>query len=453
MLSLLDVLVGFSSSLLFSLFPLHFENVSWISGRTDLLSFLFASLSVLFFIYFLKKTGNRHGLITLSALCYLLSLLSKENTLFLPLVFFIIIYRREPVWKRAVPPMIPFGLSLVIWFILRRVALSSVLFQASGRSVLDFFSSIGFYSFKTMWSFGLNFTIDSGRVFGNPFYIGFGILLVGLFLSALVLLFKKNFVLERGGILIVSFFLALLPSVLVIFSASTVSFLAWRFLYLPSAFFILFVVFQARSHIKWKGVLAGLLLLVCLAYSAEIYPKNGSFGQRAEDFWVNMRDVEDENFLAQFNVALFTLPHDEERAVDLFNRILNREDHHLHERFKIRIYEELAAYFTFNGMLDRAEGYFNRLMQARRVQSQHFYVTYASFLALSDRAGEGEKLIQQMLGLFPENHLILLHSAKFYILIKDYDRALDLLKKDYTLFPTDEIKALLEQVESIKNRR
>ncbi len=42
-------LVSLLSSLLFSVFPLHFENVSWISGRTDLLSFLFAALSILSF--------------------------------------------------------------------------------------------------------------------------------------------------------------------------------------------------------------------------------------------------------------------------------------------------------------------------------------------------------------------------------------------------------------------
>ena len=46
---------AFFGAFLFSVYPLHFENVSWISGRTDLLAFLFAGFSTLFFIRFIKS--------------------------------------------------------------------------------------------------------------------------------------------------------------------------------------------------------------------------------------------------------------------------------------------------------------------------------------------------------------------------------------------------------------
>ncbi|MFC2158694.1 tetratricopeptide repeat protein [Acidobacteriota bacterium] len=443
---------SFSASLLFSLYPLHFENVSWISGRTDLLSFLFAALSVLVFIHFLNRKGSRYGYLCLSALFYLLSLLSKENAIFLPVIYLVLILRREQVFKRNLPQLFPFAFSFAVWFVLRRLALATAFFQPSGRSVVDFFSTIGFYSLKILWPFDLSFTIDSGRIFGNPFYITLGIVLILIFLITILLLFKRSFAQEKWGVLFTAFFLGMFPSVLVIFSASTVSFLAWRFLYLPSALFIISLVFLARSHVKWKGVLAGFLILICLSFVFEIYPKNRAFGQREEDFWGSIKKVEKENFLAQFNVALFMLPTNETRSVALFDRILEQKDHHLFDRFQIRIYEELAAYFTSKRILDKAEDYFNRLLQTRDVQSQHFYVTYARFLAFSGRSEEGEKLIRRMLGLFPKNHLILLHSAKFFILIEDYDQALDLLERDFALFPTEEIKALLDQVRTIKNR-
>ena len=445
--------VSFSASLLFSLFPLHFENVSWISGRTDLLSFLFAALSVLAFIQFLNRKGARYSHLSLSALFYLLSLLSKENALLLPVIYLVLILRREQVLKRSIPQLIPFAFAFAVWFVLRRLALASAFFQPSGRSVIDFFSTVGFYSVKILWPFDLSFTIDSGRIFGNPYYITLGMALILIFFITLLLLFKRSFDQEKWGVLFAAFFLGMFPSVLVIFSASTVSFLAWRFLYLPSALFIIFLVFLAKSHVKWKGVLAGFLILVCLFFVFEIYPKNRAFGQKEEDFWRSIKKVKKENFLAQFNVALFTLPTNETRSLQLFNRILEQKDHHLFDRFQIRIYEELAAYYTSKGTLDLAEDYFNRLIQTRRVQSQHFYVTYARFLALSNRSEEGEKLIRRMLGLFPKNHLILLHSAKFFILIEDYDQALDLLERDFTLFPTEEIKTLLDQVRTIQNRR
>ncbi|MCJ7682061.1 MAG: hypothetical protein MUP70_15140, partial [Candidatus Aminicenantes bacterium] len=147
------------------------------------------------------------------------------------------------------------------------------------------------------------------------------------------------------------------------------------------------------------------------------------------------------------------LNENEEQSLAIFNNILSRSDHFLYARFETRIYEELAAFYTFNGRPDEAKHYFEKLRLTGPNLSQHFYVTYASYLALTDRPEEGRNIIDRLLSLFPENHLILLHAAKFYIILKDYDRALSLLTRDYALFPTEEIKGLLEQVRRVMNKQ
>lgn len=439
---------AFMGSLLFSLFPLHFENVSWISGRTDLLSFLFAALSVLLFIHFFKK--KRSILLGLSAFFYFFSLLAKENTLFLPLIFLFIIYHRDAKIKDYIRNIFPYTVSLLLWFVMRSIALSSGFIQLSGRTISDFLSAIGFYTLKILFPFRLSLTIDSAGVFQNKYFFVSGLMLSLLFLVSLLLLLKNKISRIKPALMFTAFFLSLFPSVLVIFSAATVSFLAWRFLYLPSALFAASAVMVLSVKIKWKYLIYTVLLIGCIFYTLELYPKNKAFGRNEKEFWLGLENRNRENFLALFNIGIFSLPENEEQALEIFQKILKQKDHHLYEKFRIRIYEELASYYTFHDKLEQAEYYFNRLLDSQKGQSQHFYVTYACFLAQKGKVDEGENIIRQMLNVFSENHLILLHAAKFYIILKDYEKAIELLKKDFALFPTEEIKGLLNQIEKIR---
>ena len=83
---------AFMSGLLFALFPLHFENVSWITGRTDLLSFFFVALSVLLFISYFKK--EKYLSLLVSSVFLLLALLSKENSLMIIVIYFIFVWQK-----------------------------------------------------------------------------------------------------------------------------------------------------------------------------------------------------------------------------------------------------------------------------------------------------------------------------------------------------------------------
>lgn len=70
--------------LLYALFPLHLDNITWVVGRCDLLMLLFGTFALLLFDHFLEKRTPWPGLLALG--CYALALFSKEASLFfLPL--------------------------------------------------------------------------------------------------------------------------------------------------------------------------------------------------------------------------------------------------------------------------------------------------------------------------------------------------------------------------------
>ena len=443
-------LPAFSGGLLFSVFPLHFENVAWISGRTDLLSFLCIGLSFLFLLKYLDK--GRTSSLWFSALFFGLSLLGKENTLFFAGIYFLIFWGREEKIRDVIVRILPFGTAFIIWFALRSYALSGSSFELSGRSLMDFFATLGYYLWNIALPFRLSYTIDGGDVFGIAGFSILGIVFSLGFVFLTGLLLSKKAVHNIHWLVFVSLFLLMLPSLLVIFSASTVSFLAWRFLYLPSALLVGYGVYMLWKKKSRRVVAVGMCAVLAVLYTAEIYPKNKNFGKEEKEFWLSIRSPENENFLARYNIALHTLPQNESKALTIFEGILEEKNHFLYNRFEQRIYEELAAYYTFNQRLEEAEKYFNRLLNKSPAQSQHFYLTYASFLALKGSEDEGREIIERMLSLFPKNHLVLLHAAKFYIVIKDYPTALEILNRDYTLFPTDEVRTLLEQVKEARIR-
>ena len=70
--------------LLFALFPLHLDNITWVVGRCDLLMLFFGLLALYLFDLFLARRSVFFGLLAVAS--YLLALFSKEAALFfLPL--------------------------------------------------------------------------------------------------------------------------------------------------------------------------------------------------------------------------------------------------------------------------------------------------------------------------------------------------------------------------------
>lgn len=442
----LNQLESFFCALVFSAFPLHFENVSWISARTDLLSFLFTSLSIFFFIKYYKT--HKYLFIHISSFFYLFSLFSKENNIFLIGIFFLVLLKRRTKFSIFLHTFLPFVLSLMFWAILRHIALQSIIIELSGRNLMDFFAAIGFYFLKVLWPFYLSVTVNSFMVFNNPLYQFVGIGISFLFLFSIVYLFKRELRISNPLFILFSFYIMLIPSVLIIFSASTVSYIAWRFLYLPSILFTTYLVFIIFRRIKISWIPTSLLLVLTLLYSLEIYGKNCLFGKSEPDFWFNFKNIQQESMMVQFNVGVNYLRKDEKIGSDILNNILKQREHPFYNLYKRKVFEFFGTFYTFKGEFNRAERYFNILIESEKSHTLSFYFNYANFLALSGKSNQGERIILKQLKRYPQNHLVLLHSARFYLLIKKYQRAQELMERDYQLFPNEKIKKMLKTIEN-----
>ena len=441
----LDHAGAFFGALLFSVFPPHFENISWISGRTDVISFLFASVSALYFIQFIKQRS--YSFVALSALFYLLSLLSKESNILLILVAALVLLRKTRSLASFAGSILPFAACLAAWYMLRYNALGSASVETSGRSVLDFFSILGFYCIRTVFPFCLSVTINSAQVFDNPWYLAAGIAISSLFLFSAVYLLKKRFSASGAPFLVFSFCAALAPSMMVVFSASALSYVAWRFVYMASAFFTSYLVYLLFNKTRIRTVSILFSLLIAFAYSCEIWGKNGLYGRPSSEFWLNIDDVKSESILVQYNVGMALLKKDENKGLEILNSILSKEDHPLYEYSKRLVLESLGTLYTEKKNFNKAGNYFDLLMSSGDQHTQSTYFQYANYLGLSGNREQGDGIVSQMLARFPNNHLVLLNSAKYYLAVKEHKKAKELLEQDYKLFPNSKTAEMLSAID------
>jgi hypothetical protein len=433
-----------AGAVLFSVFPAHFENAAWISGRTDLLSFLFAALAALSFFSFLEK--KKRSRLLLSACFFWAGLLAKENVLLVPCLFLLLLWKKGAGVRRLAEASVPFALAAAVWFGLRAMAFGSAAPSLAGRTVLDAFSAVGFYAARLFIPFGLTVSVDSGPVFANPVFAVLGALTAVLFVFSLAILLDRRRKAVAAPVILSAAVLLLLPSVAVIFSSLSLSLIAWRFLYLPSAVFSAGLAYFAFRLIRPRPVAYVFLGLLAVAYAAEAYPKSRLFGRDETGFWLGIDRVDREDLIVRFNVGVHTLPRDEKKALEVFDQVLEAKAHPLHDLWQVRIHEELAMYYAFQKDFAKAEFYFGELAARPGGQSLHSVLNYSYYLAFAGKREGGEKIVEDLVSRYPANHFVLTRAAKFFLIVKDYPRAAALYGEDYRLFRNEQTRRLLEEL-------
>lgn len=430
------------SSILFSLHPFHFENVAWISGRTDLLSFLFAAAATLFFFRF--RRNHRRSSLLFSSFFFFLSLLSKENCIFLFVIFFLFLLIDNKSLKYSLISISPYVFFLITWFIIRNVVLTTIPIQFSWETIRNIFSVTGFYTFKSLFPLNLSISINTQDVFPNPIFLLSGlIILIAVFILTVMFTFKRAFK-NKVSFAIVAFYLLIFPSVAVLLVPTANSLVAWRFLYAPSAVLIGILFYLLSKWIKSRRVLFPVLICICIIFILELYPKNRFYGQKESDFWVNMKNIKRESLIAQFNSASAILFVNENKALLIYDDILKkRKNHPRYEDYKRMIQENLAAYYASKGELRKAKHYFESVIKMNKISGIEFHFNYASFLCLTGEKSRAKSIVTNLLHTNPNNHNVLFMSSKFYIRIKEYKKAIQLLTKDYQLFNRSESLQLL----------
>jgi tetratricopeptide (TPR) repeat protein len=258
---------AFLASLFFAIHPINTESIDWLSGRTDLLASLFILISV-----YLLFSRTKSGIVSMSAALFLLlACLAKESAFFfLPAAFvypFFLsssgndTFSLRTVLKVNMLHFVVFGAAGICYLALRTIAftggdegmgrLSAHLVGGQGADLLTSIRMVlkaaGFYVKKLLIPFPLNFAI----VHVSDLYMIPGVLLCVVIIFLLVNRTLPGFFLISAASLGAS--ALMIPLIRITWTP-----LAERYMYIPSAFFLVgltFAVQQCKGMDKYRKIL------------------------------------------------------------------------------------------------------------------------------------------------------------------------------------------------------
>lgn len=256
------------AALIFGLHPIHVESVAWATERKDVLYSFFYLLSLCFFLDYLFKGQKRaYGM---SLFCCLLSVLSKPMALSLPLVLCLLDwFTHRPCRKRIFLEKIPFFLCVA--------AVAALSYQGNARwplinlseSPLVWVWTFTFYLLKFLWPHPLLavYSLPHPIDWLNPPYMIAGGCFV-LFVLSFYFLRHQRWWCWAGAFYIASiFFILRLDD-----NPFDTTFVADRFMYLPSLGFCLFLGFSIdqlfhlpKKSIHYLTTIAGTALIAVMA--------------------------------------------------------------------------------------------------------------------------------------------------------------------------------------------
>jgi tetratricopeptide (TPR) repeat protein len=233
LLSNKNIVIAFTTSLLFGVHPMHVESVAWVTERKDVLYTLFFLAGLISYTKYVDTKSKKQYAYTL--LFLILSLLSKPAAVVFPLVVFCIdlLRSRQLTFKlliEKIPFLIPALISAILTYNAQTDvgATGAVLFSMSTRILMAFYG-IMMYIIKLIAPFNLSpFYPFPPATESLPvsYYIG------PVFFIALAVLFyfsmKKNRVFAFG----ISFYLANLILVLQILPVGS-AVISERYTYIP----------------------------------------------------------------------------------------------------------------------------------------------------------------------------------------------------------------------------
>ena len=264
---------AFIAALLFAVHPIHTEAVAWIAAITDL-SYTFFYLLALYF-YIRARTDMHKYAHLFSLISFSLSLLCKEPAVTLPIVLIaydIAFGKKGEHFVTLVKRYLPYFVILGIYFIVRYHALGSLAPVKEHRAlttyqyIVNVFPLFARYIEKLLFPIELSafYTLQPiASVFEMKGIVSFVVTTAYLALS--ITAYRKNRTAFFGLALIA---VPLLP-VLYIPGLGEAS-LAERYLYLPSAGFVLLLALSLM-WLREKTPRYGIVIVVCALSVAVLY--------------------------------------------------------------------------------------------------------------------------------------------------------------------------------------
>lgn len=272
--------LSFFLALIFAFHPVHVESVSWIAGRTDLLSCFFCLFTLLAVQLYWSKREKK--VLILAFIFFFLTVLSKETAISLLIILFIdalfiapLLYQSR-IDKLFVSVLILISGIMIVYGLFKVPGLKNYPFQFKPLLLLQ---AIGFY----LKSLILPYPFLSYM----PYIPRWGGWISLIFFIVCVIvcwhLYKIKEILKAkiGLNYLLMFFVTLAPALgLILFNIGATP-LAWRYLYTPSVFFllglgILSMSFLTRIKAIYFTVVAALItcIFVCIIIPSQYIWKN-----------------------------------------------------------------------------------------------------------------------------------------------------------------------------------
>ena len=406
--------VAILSSILFAAFPMHVEAVSFVAGRSDLLCCIFFLLAFVFHILSFRKLW----FLVFTAVCFALSLLSKEVAIVFPIVvisydifirriairtnllryfvyaflFFVYIYIRTDTFKNMIADFSLLGSINAYGRELSNSLANVSLFQISdGQPDVNFLQTVFFkikialfsyifYIKKLVFPFDLNPFITNVPKEGI-YLFGSIILLLLLCIMTIVSVKKREGITAFG---ISWILITLVPPILVAVFRIAAAPYAERFLYIPSIGFCLLLgywIFEFGRKIKYEklawavGILIGISFLITTIHGQSIWKNNLNLWATAS---------QKSPFAADPHINLGHALRQEGMVQEAIQEYLKVFDP------RVRVSNERLAYAANNlgvayikiGEFDDAEEWFRKSYNLHRKSERYYYyhMGYLNFL-------------------------------------------------------------------------
>jgi hypothetical protein len=256
--------IAWSAALLFLIYPYHNESIVWIAGRGSIIACFFAFLS----LHFALKTVVSFWNYLWPCIFYFIGLAGYETVFPLPAIVLILLYQPEKPFKKYIPWLIAFSLTLLLHLLIR-YKVSGVIWGSYGGRL--FSPSLSDYLMNLAKVFGRSFLPPSD----NSYFLSTAfVLILVVVITALYKLLKntkEHFVFYQLTVA-----LALSYIIPVMFGVSTHTFEGDRLLYFSSFFLTLLMAF-CLSLVKSRIIKYSVLSLIMVYFVIFLFRNNASW--------------------------------------------------------------------------------------------------------------------------------------------------------------------------------
>ena len=441
---------AFITALVFAVHPIHTESVTFILGRTDVLSAFFMFTAVNFFFYsHLKQENNifKIPLFWAGVTSYLLSLFCKEASIIaMPIIVLIwFMFLRKIQFKKLCVSLIPFVVVILIYMLIR--------FMVYYGGPELFHTTPGGTKFFTFLTMTKIFVVYIGKLLVpirqsidykpaiitsllSPVFIISTVTLIGL-LACAVLAYRSGKKIFSFSVF--WFFITIMPVSNII---SIGLFIADRFLYIPSfglcvltggVFDYLFIKYKDNLRIRRACFI--FLFTIILCFTVLTVRRNFDWVVPFR-FWLKTAKTTPESYRAHGSLGLIYMHrNDMKRAVYHSQKAL------LYNPTDSRVLGNTAVLYMELQDYERAVFYLNKAIE----QDPRDFRSYANLFAIYEYIDQPAKAlysITRAIDLSPGNFQLHMMKANYLRDKKQIDASIDTLK-DFLRQSPDNIDALL----------